>query len=100
MESSSESEETDTDDSEQMQAQLPQPKALFIVFWQCLLPLLSRCMTCFAEANIVKCCFNGSLLKAKMLCINEHTTDWSSQLMVGKIAEGNLRIAASILFRY
>ena len=100
MEFDSDSEETNTDDSEQVQAQLPQPKALFIVFWQCLLPLLSRCMICFAKTNIVKCYFNGSLLKAKMLCKNEHTTDWSSQSMVGKITEGNLRIAASILFRY
>ena len=69
-----------------------------LVFWSCILPLLTFCRICFKRAKITKTCLRGTNVIVSLICRNNHETEWRSQPTVNKIASGNLILASSILF--
>ena len=70
----------------------------FIIFWSALALLLQRCIDCGHNATIVQNIYIGSMLCVKIVCNVGHSEIWRSQPLVRGIAEGNLRLAAAVLF--
>ena len=69
-----------------------------IIFWSALALLLQRCTECGRNATILQKIYNGSMLCVKIVCNVGHSVIWRSQPLVQGIAEGNLRLAAAVLF--
>ena len=60
--------------------------------------LLQRCLICSASATIKKIIKTGSALIVKLKCQNGHEKIWRSQPLRNRLYEGNIKIAAGILF--
>ena len=102
--SSEENHDADTsfidDESDDSEAQIPihVSQKMFIVFWSCLVELLKHCLICHASALVenVKVC--GSALSVTLYCTNGHRTVWRSQPFCSRYYEGNVKLAACVLF--
>ena len=70
----------------------------FIVTWESLQMLLSRCSTCGSCAIVNQIYNSGSMIGAKLVCEKHHEVTWRSQRIIRGYAEENLRISAAILF--
>ena len=98
-EEGSEEDESDSD-NEVEETSIPDSKASFVVFWTSLLLLLKHCVTCGGNAMLTKVFYKGSMIGVSMLCEVGHEFVWRSQSVINGITEGNLRLAAGVLFRY
>lgn len=92
-------EEKEENTMELTAAQLPSDSTMFIVSWTKLRELLQQCKICGSKAAIKKIFFNGSMIGLSQRCIHRHEYTWTSQPYVNRVAEGNLRLAAAVLFR-
>ena len=76
----------------------PSGDSKFIVFWSCLVPLLTVCSTCHAKAFIRDVVYKGTMLIVRIACSKNHRYAWRSQPSMKGMSVGNLISAASILF--
>ena len=60
--------------------------------------LFAVCMLCMSPCTVIlhTCC--GSMARIKAICRNGHERVWQTQPMMGQMPQGNLDIAAAILF--
>ena len=72
---------------------------LFIVYWSSLAPLFSFCFKCGRDALVESVTRRGSSINVSILCSGGCNPLWRSQPIRNGVSEGNLRIAAGILFR-
>ena len=70
----------------------------FIVYWNSLLELLQRCLTCSSSVTVTKKNLNGSALTVELLCSEGHNNVWRSQPIRNHFYDGNLKLAASVIF--
>ena len=89
--------DTDTDDESAACIETPKHDSKLIVYWSCLLQLLS-CLICHNKAAITKIRYRGSMVILTMYCVNNHETVWHSQPDINGMAAGNLILASAILF--
>ena len=77
----------------------PATELKVIVFWKQLLLLLQCCQICKAPAHVYERVQKGTLIIAKLLCANNHCSEWRSQpMMRNGTAAGNLLFPAAILY--
>ena len=69
-----------------------------IVFWSCILPLLSICKICRCDAVIQKVTYFGFAVTVTLFCTAGHETIWASAPKINDIFATNLLLPASILF--
>ena len=86
---------TDIDDSENISVVSDRK---FIVFESCLKQLLRFCCKCGAVVVHTETFVRGSMLGAKLKCMNGCEVIWHSQTLLRKMPAGNLLIAGAILF--
>ena len=94
---SNEEEETD---SENEVAQLPVSERKFIVYEEQLDQLLCCCLCPLCKGPVTSASKRtvGSMVVVNLTCLNGHKHSWQSQPCVNGRPEGNLLIAAAILF--
>lgn len=98
LEEDTESDSTESDADEFEDYSKEPSNSIFIVFWKSLLLLLCHCLSCGKEAVIEKHIRVGSFIKVVLLCSDDHRTEWCSQPVYNSKYEGNICLAASILF--
>ena len=60
--------------------------------------LLQSCSTCSANATIEKLAPKSSAILVHLKCVREHINLWRSQPLIRNYYQGNIRMAASVLF--
>ena len=75
-----------------------QEEKKFIVFESCLLALLSVCLICSMPCHVLLKYVKGSFVVVQQICAKGHSRTWSSQPLHGTLPQGNLQLAAGILF--
>ena len=76
----------------------PESERKFIVFESCLVALLSVCVICSLPCKVVLQYAKGSFAVIQQLCSKGHSRTWATQPMHGTLPQGNLQLAAGILF--
>lgn len=97
----SDSDSADLDDDVISDKELHESPALerkFIVYESCLRLLLAVCFLCSSPCRVIIRKVKGSWVELQQLCPNKHTRIWCSQPMHGTMPQGNMCIAAGILF--
>ena len=99
MSSQSESElfENEDDADDYCNSRIKAPSAI-VVYWSSLLLLLQSCVTCSANATIEKLTRRGSAILVHLKCVRGHINLWRSQPLIRSYYQGNIRMAASVLF--
>lgn len=76
----------------------PTKGTMFIVFWTSLVQLLKHCILCHASAVVKHVKSVGSALSVTLYCSNGHSSIWRSQPYCSRYYEGNVKLAACVLF--
>ena len=85
-------------EQEHLEEQLPSNNPAFIVYWSSLVVLLQYCLSCPAKALVNSVFIQGSALVVELICEDGHISLWRSQPRTSNFYEGNIVLAASILF--
>ena len=85
-------------EQEHLEEQLPSNNSAFIVYWSSLVLLLQYCLSCAAKTFVNSVFIRGSAVVVKLICEDGHISLWRSQLRTSNFYEGNIVLAASILF--
>ena len=84
---------------EELRSNLPaDEERKFIIFESCLLALLSVCLICTGPCKVLLKYVKGSFIVVQQICDKGHSRTWSSQPLHGTLPQGNLQLAAGILF--
>ena len=96
---SPESESTDmSSPDDETETETDAEKKCYIIFDDCLNELLKHCPTCGAPVLQATKKRQASLLTVDLVCTNMHCTKWNSQAKIRRFAEGNILLAAAVLF--
>lgn len=76
----------------------PHQQRKFIIFESCLFTLLSICFVCKKPCKVILQTLKGTFAAFDQRCCNGHSRQWTTQPMHGTMAQGNLQLAAGILF--
>ena len=85
-------------EQEHLEEQLPSNNSAFIVYWSSLIPLLQYCLSCPAKALVNSVFIQGSALVVELICKDGHISLLRLQPRTSNFYEGNIVLAASILF--
>ena len=85
-------------EQEHLEEQLPSNNPAFIVYWSSLVVLLQYCLSCPAKALVNSVFIQGSALVVELICKDGHISLLRSQPRTSNFYEGNIVLAASILF--
>ena len=85
-------------EQEHLEEQLPSNNLGFIFYWSSLVLLLQYCLSCPAKALVNSVFMQGPALVVELICEDGHISLWSSQPRTCNYYEGNIVLAASILF--
>ena len=69
-----------------------------VVFWSCILPLLTMCKVCRCDAMIQKVSYVGFAVTVTLFCTSGHETTWASAPKINDMFVTNLLLPAAILF--
>jgi hypothetical protein len=94
----SQTEDTESSDEDCVDNHCVSSGAAFIVYWSSLVLLLKQCLNCQAVAFIESFKKCGSAISVILHCSNGHTTTWRSQPLINRFYEGNVKLAACVLF--
>ena len=99
MSSQSESElfENEDDADNYCNSRIKAPSAI-VVYWSSLLLLLQSCVTCSANSTTEKLTRRGSAILVHLKCVRGHINLRRSQPLVRSYYQGNIRMAAGVLF--
>ena len=70
----------------------------FIVYESCLQILMAVCFICMLPCQVILDSCNGSMATIKAVCGRGHVRIWHTQPTLGRMPQGNLDLAAAILF--
>ena len=85
-------------EEEHLEEQLASNNSAFLVYWSSLILLLQYCLSCPAKALVNSVFIQGSALIVELNCEDGHISLWRSQPRTSNHNEGNIVLAASILF--
>ena len=85
-------------EEEHLEEQLASNNSAFLVYWSSLILLLQYFLSCPAKALVNSVFIQGSALIVELNCEDGHISLWRSQLRTSNHYEGNIVLAASILF--
>ena len=85
-------------EQEHLEEQLPSNNSAFIVYWSSLVLLLQYCLSCPAKALVNSVFIQGSALVVELICKDGHISLLRLQPRTSNFYEGNIVLAASILF--
>ena len=83
---------------EHLEEQLPFNNLAFIIYWSSLVLLLKYCLFCPVKALVNSVFIHRSTLVVELTCEDGDISLWRSQPRTSNFYEGNIVLAASILF--